>query len=481
VSGRESVSSGVENHSLLIELERIFKGHRADLGRPLSPANYEVWRQSVQGGPEELFERYLPNGEKAITLKSSARGPFALNAIVSAALTVRQRDWHTVEQQIQVQDQDGIVHYTMGELASDVVALNRLPSSLFSDRAPEPPALVLPTPPHLLLPVQTEPTPVTEADLLATEVEVRYALHSTGVCVGRPISTARVLPDIIEVEGVVETEESKVRVMAALRGIPHLRCRIQTAAESDRSSSAQADSKFDNEAGVPQNVASEEISNPRLAAEDLLRDYFAANECKEFAPDERNRCVQRHIATLSQSALTASEAALTQAWALRQLCEAYSPSKGGAKLRTSARRLVQLMVEDHLHGLKVSSQHLHTALEPFLIWMSADVRPVTREVAGGAGDPGSPDWSETVLRLCREVEQTMNLALEMFVETNRPAMNQSHASLRRLSSSLVDLRNRVTASENSLDNGLAETLRLGSLRPSRSKEKTHLPSVLRSP
>src|SRR5206468_12709465 len=112
-------------------------------------------------------------------------------------------------------------------------------------------------------------------------------------------------------------------------------------------------------------------------------------------------------------------------------------------LRTSTRRLVQLMVEDHLNALKANLGRLETVVRPILVVMEKDLQwenPKTGGLARVAAE--SEHWSEVALRPCADVEETMNLTLGMFVETNRP-VTQREAALRQLLSGFADLDGSV--------------------------------------
>src|SRR3989442_14919672 len=114
-----------------------------------------------------MLERKLPSGDQALILKASGQGPFLPNAIVSAEFTVRQRDWHPLEQRLQVQKEDGIVDYASGQVAFNVIASNVLPPSIFADAVMLAPAAIphLPVLPPIRIFDNTDSV-TTEADLL---------------------------------------------------------------------------------------------------------------------------------------------------------------------------------------------------------------------------------------------------------------------------------------------------------------------------
>jgi hypothetical protein len=403
------------------ELEKVFRTHQADFGRPLSASNYERWRRSIREESDEVRETRLPNGEKAIILKVSGQGPFAPDAIVSSEYAVRAGDWHPVEQHLRVQKENEVVEYTLGEVAFDVIAAETLPASFF----PETPAprhmasLRVPEfPPLSTVPgVEPPPMPVLEllplqADLLAEEVEAWYALHTVKACLGRPLAVVRGTREI-EVLGVVETEERRTEVNFALRGIPHVVSRLKTLDETPDGNGASDTQAQSGPLVMP---------NRNLPIESLLKQYFAGSVCASVPADTRSRCVQEKIGETSRSALARSDAAMSQAWALRHLAEWEIFLKRG-ELRTSTRRLMDLMVRDHMDALKKQLDQWRGGLEPILSSLPIDhhASPARGEQAPAVAPETSSDWAATkLLHLFAGVRGTSDLTLGMLADTNRP-------------------------------------------------------------
>ncbi|MCI0420427.1 MAG: hypothetical protein L0312_14590, partial [Acidobacteria bacterium] len=273
--------SGVSNtsedpHSLppiLAELEQVFRANRMDPRRPLSPASYEAWRRSIRNEAGEVIQTQLPDGGKALTLRTVAPGPFARNAIIEADLVIRAADWHPVEQRLKVQGQQGLQEYALSEAAFEVVALNSLSSSIFADlnlpRAP----LVIPQTP--IAPPAVAPTAV---ELTAAEIEAHYALHRLNACLGEPIEIVRGPSGQIVVQGLAETAERKTELLAALEGIPLLTAKIQTVEEANSavSSAPQVQSEAQRRIEAPLSEASGivEIHSRKLPIQDQLERYF---------------------------------------------------------------------------------------------------------------------------------------------------------------------------------------------------------------
>ena len=424
--------------ALLEDFGEVFRNHQADPGRPLSPNNYEVWRDSIPQESEEVLDGTLSNGDKATILRVSGQGPFPPNGIVGAEFTVRAADWHPVGQRLLLRQRDQVVDYSLGEVAFNVMALSAVPPSIFADPAPAPTRIshvpvrrLMPVPVHVdLWPEEADLLP-TAADLTAAEVEARYALHNVRACIGRPVEV-RLGIGRIEVEGVVDTEERKEEILLALRGIPHVIPEIRTVAEA-------ANAEHVNGEGAAANSdqpTADELSAPKLAIEDLLRRYFSAGKC--VGPtSEQSACVQEAIAGLSREALAHSEATQGQAWALRRLVE-WGPFLARHELRTSSERLLDLMVRDHIDALRSELEQWRARLKPVLSALSSsDSSEIGAESTQTRDSSG--DWvTLSLLRLCTTVEEAGNLTLGTFAETNRP-VSQPEQAMKQLLSKLEGL------------------------------------------
>ena len=72
--------------------------------------------------------------------------------------------------------------------------------------------------------------------------------------------------------------------------------------------------------------------------------------------------VQEEIANLSREALAHPEQAQALAWALRRLVQ-WEPFQKRDGLRTSAQRLIELMVRDHMVDLQNELEQLRASVE----------------------------------------------------------------------------------------------------------------------
>jgi anti-sigma factor RsiW len=409
---------------ILRELDQILKSNRMNQRNPLSPIGYASWRKSIHRQSEEVKETSLADGEKALTLTTAALAPFTANSIVKAELVIRAADWHPVAQRFEVQGENGVRDYDLTETDFEVLASNALPHSIFEDRFVSVPLAVappVPAPPQVL--------PPSAAELVASEVEVLFALHRVRACIGRPISVTRVNSGRIEVKGVVDTEIRKAELLAGLKGIPWVNVKIQTIEESRFELPSQTENLNDNKKNT--GASSDQDSNlktksEKLVIQDLLEEYFsAARSGGRSSPAQEERdgtSIHQTVAALSHSAVAFSEAALEEAWALRRLAELTSWLKS-VELRTSSRRLLELMVRDHLGALRREINQARTLVRPILFELLAhhDLSSVgNEEVASSLPNSEDADWTVASAHLFAAVDRTVRLTRSLFADTRLP-------------------------------------------------------------
>lgn len=200
---------------LLVEIEAVFRANGLDERQPLSAAGYEQWRGAIQRETEEVIDARLPDGDRALTLKTTAAGPHRTNGIMKAELVVRTEDWHAVEQRLQVQGVNGVLDYEFAESAFEVLALTALPPSLVGHMF-GPPATIL-SPPG---PVAVAPRLPNVAASMAVEIHAHYALHQLKWCRGKPLEVSRDAAGRVRVSGLVDTPEERDALRVVLRTVP---------------------------------------------------------------------------------------------------------------------------------------------------------------------------------------------------------------------------------------------------------------------
>lgn len=383
--------------SVLVELDQVLRSNHMQEFNPLSATSYRSWRKSVRPERETVTQGSLDDA-KTLILTTTARGPFGPNAVIQASLLVRADDWHPIEQQLKVQGENETRDFTVTETALQVVALSKLPASIFSDLAPEPafPAIVLP-------PVSIAPPviPPTAIELITTEIDVLHALHRVKACLRETIQVESVPAKWVEVRALAETAERKEELRQALRDLKFVKLNIRDAAPPPHEKAGSPDQK------EPESPFRESQA-PRIPAQPVLQSYFA-DKGEPLQTDGR-------IAEFSNQALSFSQAALAEATALRRLVEWHSSGKT-KELNPESAWLLEVMVREHLAGLKYAATLCRELLDPvlpFLISQSALHPPESVATLFEPADVQPFSWTARSTSLIALVERIHDLVYCLF-------------------------------------------------------------------
>lgn len=406
----------------LEELAKVLQANRMDPHQPLSPSAYQAWRSGVARKSEEITRSTRADGTEVLTLKTVPQRVAAVGTVTEAVMIVRARDWHPVEQQLRVSREQGDEEFQLTEVAYAVAPLNQLDSSVFANSEspatvsvvaePAPPAAIVRDTKSLSEAASTvAPTP-SEAELAAAELDARYALHRVQADLGEPIEVARNDANQIEVRGLTETEQRKREITRALGGIPRIILKIQTVAEAAR---AKAVKSRTNPVKTPAEKMAEADSvgertpeNDSDEFQQQLSRYLAAHQGAGDAGGG-NTGLEGKVAWFSNAAVSHSEAALAEAWALRRLAERYGSTKASGLRPADAARLEEL-VRDHTAKLQKQLTELRRLTEPFLR---------TIATGGTTGPTSSPDrsgenWDVKAKAVFTSVNQVNALTRKLF-------------------------------------------------------------------
>ncbi len=410
----------VQAYPLLQQLDQILRANRMNQRSPLSPLGYGLWRKSIHCQSEEIREINLAGGEPALALVTAASAPFRVNSIMRSELVIRTEDWHPVAQRLQVQGEYGVRGFDLTETGFEVLASNALPHSIFEDR----PVLDR-TSGQPIRSVQPQVLSPTTDELIASEIEALFALHRVRACIGRPITVVRSAFGRIEVKGVVETQARKKELCSVLKGIPWITVRVQTIDEIPFEPSKN--SNVDHEQRTEATATSEQnggasFRGEKLFIQDLLEEYFSAGQEETAA-----KSISQKIAWLSNNAVSRSEAALEQAWALRRLAELNCAIRH-EELRFSSRHLLELMMRDHLGNLGAETNQLRTLLTPVLSGLlTRSNKSSPKERTGELASLINPDWPGACLNLFSAVDRSVRLTLSLFADTRLPVGSRDQA------------------------------------------------------
>ncbi len=291
---------------------------------------------------ETVSSGHTAAGEPTLTLDTTAdEGPSTTSSgVVRAALVIRQRDWHPVEQRLLVRNRGGVVsEFVVRESHFEVLPLASLPVAFF-DPAPAAP---LPTAAAAADALATTPV-ARETDLVTAEVQAMYALHRFGVTAADDLTVHR-LPHQIEVRGVTTTDDRRKQLTGALARIPFVRTRIRTAEEALAAVAAGPTSTASSP--TPLQFDAAQIQADRLPAHAGPADAAAM---------ARARDAVRHALAL-----------LERAWALRRLAEwAARTGSQSSHVTRSTRDLIDLMAREHAEGAAKALAALDTIVSSSL-------------------------------------------------------------------------------------------------------------------
>jgi hypothetical protein len=402
----QNVGSGVleAQNQLCNQLRQEFLSAQLNWQDPLSASAYASWRNNLPSKRDEVTRE--PHDLISLTTQT-ADGPIA-----EARLSVRASDYHPVAESIRLQDNR---HIEITELAFDVLNLDSISPTIF---------LMVPSP-KLIPPVVASaapplPPPPSESELEESEVQARVALHTLRADLGEPIEV--VLTDReVQVRGLAETPERKAQLIDGLNGIASLSVQIRTIGEARNTleDSQQSSTPPQRQPLMREGVRAdrtkeyERIVSDRLPIQDYLEKYFREHRPQsdgagkaEAADSDGN--IQKDIQKLSDQALSCSDAAVSEAWALRRLAKRYTPEEL-AKLSPKARQQLEDLVRDNLKNLRVQIEKTRSLIAPVLATVpnQGEVDQETTAITKLSGLDW-PDFPSTLFECMNNIDRLMS-------------------------------------------------------------------------
>lgn len=206
-----------------------------------------------------------------------------------------------------------------------------------------------------------EPTRPSEAQLVATEVEVWRRLHLAGACNGEPIEISRGDDNRIMISGIVPTRRRREELVTALEEISDrefIRIDLEAAEDLQPPSSAVSI------APLPALR-----SRPPVDDSEILRS--AAALLRGMYPSDTDDQTRKRLVEISNRAIRESEESIAQAWAVRRLGERFH-NLAGLDLSPQSRRLLETTAREHLVALHAHLTELDNSLTPLLPQMASE-------------------------------------------------------------------------------------------------------------
>ncbi|MCI0625259.1 MAG: hypothetical protein L0387_27050 [Acidobacteria bacterium] len=417
----EGPSAQASRPDWIVVLDQVLLTNRMDRLRPMSPAGYQAWRQSLSTADESVSKTQLPDGSEAMKLRTSATAK-EKGRVVEAELTVRVQDWHPVEQHLLVYDESGGSSYRFVELDSQVLALNSLNADVLAEL--EPPARPSSPPEQPVLAGKT----IFSAESWSAEIEVHFALHQINACLGDPVTVSRNRAGQILVAGLAETSQRKQELLLALQPIADLTVNIRTLDEAATASAPAGQERIPKTArkGVADRPDIQlEASSPPIRAH--LEQYFREAGENAGKPNSVGLGVRQsqsaRINDFSDQVILSSQKALTEVWALRRLAQR-SAAESGEPLKAESRKHLEVMVREHLEDLTSALKRTAFLLSPVLSSLigeaSAGASGHQRADVDRTQATTNSDWETKTSELFRVVQQIDADVLKLFGDESSP-------------------------------------------------------------
>lgn len=333
---------------------------------PLTAEGFAAWRASLATKKDKVKR----SGDK-LTLDTTAE----TGSIRSASIVVRAKDFHPVEQHIHFAD-DRRLDFL--ELAFDVsdeqpAAERTVPAQEAAHNRP---------------PTLNETAPATPVDLDETELAVRYAMFIKKLDLGEDLVILSTT-DKVTVTGTASSTEQADAIRASLGNMQNVQVLVTAPGAASTSESTPRHSA---------SVKGQASSVPSLLRDVLENSFGSREERLDFV----DQC------------LTASDTALSQAWALKRLADRYDEATE-RRLNPESIRKVREMLRVHLDQLR----RANTALDPLLRFL-----PDSRSQS-----PSAPtNFRDGVSSLFREVQRQDSVVARLIVGTQANGQDLSAAA-----------------------------------------------------
>jgi hypothetical protein len=381
----DAEACGVSQASTPIhELESILCANGLRSPQPLSARAWSEWRGRVRGASERVRENHASDdGPAALVLHTRLPGDDRPMRIREAELVVRADDWHPLAQRFTVEIDREVITDELRELSFEVVELASVAPAFFDDRTGPSPAPLTPT-------ATAAVEAVSEADVIAAEVQAWDALHRLGALRGEPVEIVRAQASPrVEVRGLASNPERKQAIVDAVSAIPLVTASIRTVDEALAARPPRTETHAGN--------GSTMVQTGTVPILPLIEAYLHAQREPGFAyadaapPHPRGSGAQ----TLATGVASLSRDAMAEAWALERLAR-FAQGLDASALRPSSRRTLERMASELAAAAAAKLDALGQRVTPIvapLVESTPSSTPSTRSAARSA-EPTEPDEAD---------------------------------------------------------------------------------------
>ncbi|MBC7925532.1 MAG: hypothetical protein H7039_07730, partial [Bryobacteraceae bacterium] len=151
-------------NALRVQIASVCKRSCLDSSDPLSAVAFQRWRDSVVKKSERVDQ---DKAHGNLTIRTEAES----GQLSAASLTIRESDFHPVEQSLKIVSGDGVVDIRIREVSYEVLRMEDVPAGVF-----ETPTVPLLTTSRSQKPVEAQ-SPASVQDLDVAEARLRQLLH----------------------------------------------------------------------------------------------------------------------------------------------------------------------------------------------------------------------------------------------------------------------------------------------------------------
>lgn len=232
------------------------------------------------------------------------------------------------------------------------------------------------------------------------ELEVRYALHRIGACLGDPIDVEVSADGQMTVRGLVDEESRLEAIRQTLGELSYVRIEVRV-----------AKGKSDSVAGE-QAMAEPRLRHPVAGGRVLIEEELA----RWLRQTHREAELAARVVQFANDATLATGSVLAHAWAVRKLHMAFPPERA-AELRPPSRWILEDMLQEHMAAIQERAATVLDMLEPVL----------GTPIGPGEGQPAREGFEQEVEDLFRLAAETDRLSRGVFGVTRLDPAEESEA------------------------------------------------------
>ncbi len=391
------------------------------LWRPISVASDLAVFASEDGAVLDVQQ--IPGGGNSPTLELTARRRVE-GVDVEVRVEIDPATYRPRMQEVRFETAKEAAVLTLTAERVETIPTPDLKASLFEPNLKTTVTRPAPPPPVANLPIPRVQPAVEPLNLDVAELEVRYALHRAGACLGEPVEVMQDSEGRIVVRGIAATSARKSELLNALTNLDTpvwLNLDIQTIEEAllDDDNRTATEAEILDSASAGETVT--QFSQEPIPARRYLERYYRS------LPEPTEAGFDRWNTVFTGAAVSGAEELIAEAWAIRRLAERFDGEET-TRLTPAARYLLEAMLNDHIRSLRRHAGESGRHLEPFL------ASAAEAGAAGGQIEWETGHWQEAARALFQVADRIHRRTRGLFAGAGLPVSADESASILRLES-----------------------------------------------